>query len=108
MEADAPVRLFDAFADSLKMMGWDSFAVFLQRPALPAMPHVILLKLYIYGYSIRCAPHASLQASRSAISKLSGFSASSLRTSVQSLIAAKDYKEDTDKFSRSSTSSAWT
>ena len=31
VEADAPVRLFDAFVDGLKWMNWDSSAVLLQR-----------------------------------------------------------------------------
>lgn len=86
-----------------RWMVWASSAVFLQRPALPAMTHVICSSSISTVISIRCAPHVSLHASASAISRSCGFSASLLRTSIQSPISARRLSP---RFSRSSTSSA--
>lgn len=50
VEADAPVRLFDAFVDSLKM---DDLGFIRSTPAETGTPGYDprdLLKLYIYGY----------------------------------------------------------
>lgn len=50
VEADAPVRLFDAFVDSLKMDGLGFIRSIPAETGTPGYDPRDLLKLYIYGY----------------------------------------------------------
>ncbi len=50
VESDAPVRLFDAFVDSLKMDGLGFIHSIPAETGTPGYDPRDLLKLYIYGY----------------------------------------------------------
>ena len=76
VEAEAPVRLFDAFVDSLKMDELGFLRSTPQRLALLVMTHVICSSSTSMVTSIRFAPLASLLANASATLRLCGCSAS--------------------------------